>query len=183
MSRSKDEVLKLVAEAQAGDPAAFGVIYEEFLNPIFRFIVMQVRHQADAEDLTQEVFVKAFSRLEQFTDQGHNFSAWLYQIARTTTLDWFKKKKLVIVDQPDEVFGNIESPHGNPLVLALNKESQESLTRALAKLSHTDREVLVLYYVSDLTYAEIAEALQISEEAVRQRKSRGLKALRMILGG
>ena len=182
MSRSKDEVLKLVALAKAGDQAAFGVVYEEFLNPIFRFIVMQVRDQVEAEDLTQDVFVKAFSRLGQFIDQGHNFSAWLYQIARTTTLDWFKKKKLVIVDRPEEVFGAIESPHGNPLVLALNRENQESLTRALEKLGHNDREVLVLYYVSDLNYAEIAEVLQISEEAVRQRKSRGLKALRIILG-
>lgn len=172
----------MVALAKAGDQAAFGVIYEEFLNPIFRFIIMQVRDQALAEDLTQDVFVKVFSRLDQFGNGGDNFKAWLYQIARTTTLDWFKKKKLIIVDQPEEVFGNIESPHGNPLVLALNKENQDSITQALAKLSHNDREVLVLYYVSDLNYAEIAALLKINEEAVRQRKSRGLKALRIIMG-
>lgn len=182
MTRSKDEVLKLVIAAKAGDAQAFGVIYTEFLNPIFRFIRAQVRDQVEAEDLTQDVFVKAFSRLDQFVDKGYNFSAWLYQIARTTVLDWYKKKKMVIVDEPEEVFGKLESPHGNPLVLALNKEKKVEVEKALVKLSHTDREVLVLHYMNGLSHTEIAAALGLNEEAVRQRKSRGLKSLRKLLG-
>jgi len=182
MARSKDEVLRLVAQAQTGDAEAFGVIYTEFLNPIFRFIRMQVRDQADAEDLTQEVFVKAFSRLDQFGKNGNNFSAWLYQIARTTVLDWYKKKKMVIVDDPDEVFGNLVSPHGNPLVLNLAREQEVVVKEALALLGHTDREVLVLYYVSELSHTEIAAALDLTEDAVRQRKSRALKSLKKLLG-
>lgn len=175
-------MLGLVAQAKAGDTEAFGVIYTDFLNPIFRFIRMQVRDQVEAEDLTQEVFVKAFSRLDQFGKNGDNFSAWLYQIARTTVLDWYKKKKMVIVDEPDEVFGKLESPHGNPLVLVLNKEKKELVDEALAGLGHTDREVIVLHYVNDLSHAEIAKILGLSEDAVRQRKSRAIRSLRAVLG-
>lgn len=182
MQKSKDEVLDLVAQAKAGDAEAFGVIYSNFLNPIFRFIRAQIRDQVEVEDLTQEVFVKAFSRLDQFGKNGDHFSAWLYQIARTTVLDWYKKKKMIIVDEPDEVFGRLESPHGNPLVLALNKEKKELIDEALAGLGHTDREVVVLHYVNDLSHTEIAKILGLSEDAVRQRKSRALRSLRAILG-
>jgi RNA polymerase sigma-70 factor (ECF subfamily) len=96
-------------------------------------------------------------------------------------LDWYKKKKMVIVDEPEEVFGNLESPHGNPLVLNLAKEEGAIVEAALGRLGHTDREVLVLHYVNDLSHAEIAEALGLSEDAVRQRKSRALRSLRAVL--
>lgn len=180
MTRSKDEVLNLVAQAKAGDNQAFGLIYDEFLNPIFRFIRMQVRDQVEAEDLTQEVFLKAFSRLDQFGKNGDNFKSWLYQIARTTVLDWYKKKKMVIVDDPEEVFGRLESTHGNPLLEAEKHELAEDLAEALAKIGHTDREILVLHYVNDLSHAEIATVLGLSEDAVRQRKSRAIRSLRAV---
>ena len=182
MPRSKDEILNLVAAAQAGDVAAFGILYQELLNPIFRFIRYQVKDQIEAEDLAQEVFVKAWSKLDQFSDRGFTFQSWLYQIARTTVLDWFKKKKMVIVDEPEQVFGNLESPHGDPLAEAIQNETAEQINEALADLSHTDREVLVLYYVSDLGHAEISAILGLSEEAVRQRKSRALRSLKAKFG-
>ena len=168
----------LINAAKAGEVDAFGAVYTEFLNPIFRFICLQIRDQIEAEDLTQEVFVKAFGRLDQFGQHGNNFRAWLYQIARTTVLDWFKKKKMVMVDDPEVVFGNLVSPHGNPLVLNLAKEQTAAIEAALALLGHVDREVIVLHYVNDLSHAEIAEILHISAEAVRQRKSRALRSLR-----
>lgn len=168
----------MVAEAQSGNSESFGVIFEEFLNPIFRFIRMQVKSQDEAEDLTQEVFTKAWSRIDQFSDQGYSFSSWLYRIARTTTLDYFKKKKMVIVDDPEEVFGNVTSSYGNPVVDATSFEQIALVNKLLEEISHTDREVIVLSYVNDLSHSEVAKILNISEKAVRQRKSRALRSLR-----
>lgn len=169
---------ELVVKAKAGDVEAFGEIYNHYLNPIFRFIVGLGVNPDDAADITQDVFIKAWQKIDQYADQGHSFGAWLYVIARTTAIDWLKKKKPVLIGAEVHFWDTLPSSLPGPEQASEAGLTSGLIQTALAKLGHNDREVIVLYYMSELSHEEIAQILGISTEAVRQRKSRALKTLR-----
>src|SRR5260221_9610115 len=79
---------RLVAEAKAGDPEAFGQIFDEFHGAIFRFVASRVGSPSDAEDLTQLVFVKAIEALPRYEARGVPFGGWLFRLARNATIDY-----------------------------------------------------------------------------------------------
>src|SRR3989344_5304415 len=86
------EINELVVRAQNGDSDAFGLIYDSFARRIFRYIRIKINDRQEAEDILQEVFVKAYKGLGQLKAEDLNFSAWLYRIAGNTVNDHFRKK-------------------------------------------------------------------------------------------
>src|ERR687898_3649104 len=86
-----DETLdRLVAEAQRGDPEAFGRIFDAYVGPIHRFIASRVNRPSDAEDLTQLVFVKALEALPRYEARGIPFGGWLFRLARNAVIDFVR---------------------------------------------------------------------------------------------
>lgn len=178
-NRDPDEK-KLVEAAIAGDKQAFGKLYEKHLVKIYRFLYVKLRDRFVAEDLTEAVFIKAWKRIESYKEKGRPFHAYLYQIARTTLVDYYRKNNSQPYQQPIEKAYNVShSPDFTDPIAA--KEDQKKIEEALSKLPDNQREVLTLLYVEDYEIREAAKILGKSEGAVRVLKHRGLGRLKKIL--
>jgi len=136
---------------------------------------------ADAEDVVQEVFMKAFDRLDELRDQGST-GPWLAAIARTVTVDLFRNslrhERRVHAAANHARAGNSETPHGDD---DLRVEANEVLA-AIQKLPDAYRETLVLRLVEGFTGPQIAEQLGMTHGSVRVNLCRGMEQLRKVLG-
>ena len=168
----------LVRKAVRGDKEAFGKLYLKYLDGIYRYIFFKVRQDGEvAEDLAQEVFLKAFKKINGFNRREGTFKAWIYRIARNHTIDYFKKingrigLSIEVVDKKE-----------NPEERLVIKSEYERLIAAINKLTKVQRDVVILHHVNDLTNAEVAKLLMRNEEAIRAIKYRALKNLKRIYG-
>ena len=171
---------KLIQQAQAGNKQAFGQLYDEFADRIFRFILLKVGGKQQAEDILQETFIKAWQALPKYKVDGGNFSAWLYKIAGNTVTDYYRK----IYRRPETLELNeaidIAAPHLITDQIQLQADI-ETLKQSMNLLPATYRQVLELRFVQDFTVTETASILRKSNLAVRLLQHRALKQLKIIL--
>lgn len=177
---------KLVERARAGDVDAFGVLYQRTHRRIYQYIRQMVPTQQDAEDLMQEVYLRAWSGLRGLrSDEA--FWVWLHRIARNAVLDSRKHKQLNTVSlesaYTDEEEGDTESLEiadwsDNPEQLALSEATQEAVRRAVRSLPENHREVVTMYYLEDMDVASIAQVLGVPKNTVLSRLARARDALR-----
>ena len=161
-------------------PERFEELYERFFTPVFRYVLLRVKNRAEAEDLAQTVFMKAYQANPpgKAGKTGPELSLnYFFTVARNTVIDHWRKKKEVVVDDPDEVFENIPDTE-DPEDDAMRGESRTAVREALEHVSASEQEVLILKFMNELSTKEIAQLLGKTEVAVRQSQSRGLKALR-----
>jgi len=177
MIESEDDLKKIIISASQGNRDSFGILYEEYFSPIYRFIYFQVKHSQEAEDLAQVVFLKAFRGMESYKLTAAPFRAWLYQIARNTVKDFWKKKKDIILNEPDKVFPQIPDD-SNLLEESLKKEDAEVLMKNISELSEDHRDIIIMHSIEGLAYVEISEIVGKNEEALRALKHRAIKVLR-----
>lgn len=164
----------------------FDRLTNQFLPAVYRFVFSLVKNQADAEDITQETFVKAWRNFYQF-DRQRNFQAWIFTIAKNVAFDWLKKKSPTPFSQFDDDNG------GNQLVdklidteplpseLLERVDATKVLTEALNKLAVEKRLVVLLYHYYDYNFKEIAEIISEPIDSVKSRYRRALQTLRDIL--
>lgn len=171
-----EDLRKIIMRAKGGDREAFAVLYVRFVTPVYRYVVVRVGIKEEAEDIVQEVFRRAFIAFGRYDDRGQTPLPYLFTIARNELIDRGKKKRQESADpiELDHTEGNL----GNPSLDAIRAENTEQLKRALAALSPDVEEAVTLRYLAELSYAEIAETMDRSEEAVRKLVSRGLRTLR-----
>mgnify|MGYP001587761358 CR=1 FL=1 len=185
--KSPDELKDLVQRAQTGDSSAFSDLYEHYLTPIFRFVFFRVRTKEDAEDITQQVFLKAWKALlieserPEFKHEGKSFSAWLYRIARNTTIDYWRKKKPLSLDPFAATLQNTQGDSADPITIANQKENAEYVRKALHILNEDQQTILTLKFIEDLSNKEISSITGKTEGAIRQIQSRALRVLRQHL--
>jgi RNA polymerase sigma-70 factor (ECF subfamily) len=178
MSDTDEFVITLVERAKAGDSAAFADLYSAYVAPIFRYVFTRVRNRQDAEDITQSVFVKAWTALGRYEERGMPFGAWLYRIAHNSTIDHYKKKKDIILDEPEALEAFPASDDSDPHEYAKATERARFVERALSLVPETQQEMLTLRFIEGYSTKEIARKTGKSEDAVRQIQSRALRALR-----
>lgn len=163
----------LVDRAKSGDADAFGALYDRFQPEILRYLVIRVRDQDVAEDLAQQVFLKAWQAIPRYEHRGAPFRAWLYRMAHNQMVDYFRTRRpstdLEGVDLPEE-------SEAEDLVLAA--EMNEALRAAMERLSEDHREVLVLRFLMEKSAREIGEIMGRKEVTVRGLQMRALQALR-----
>ena len=176
-------------EALAGSQAAYRSLVLRFERPIFSLIVRMVRNGQLAEDLTQEVFVKAFGALVTY-DHQRKLSSWLFKIAHNATIDHLRRGRLstVPLDQgqgegPSLVATIEDKAVESPEEARERKELAQLLEEAIGELRSTYREVLLLRHREELSYQEIAEITGSSLGAVKTNIHRGRKELAEILRG
>ena len=167
----------LIQKAKNGDNEAFGRLYELYFVPIFRYIYFRVKSKAEAEDLTQEVFLKAYSAIKNFEDKNKSPVSYFFTIARNTVIDYWRKKKELVVNK-DETFEKISDKNSDPLKLTEQKEMGDFVKQAIEDLTQDQQEVIILKFINGRTNREIANLLNKSEEVVRQLQCRALKVLR-----
>lgn len=169
----------LIERAQKGDSDAFGEIFDLYLTPIYRFIYFRISNKEDAEDLTEEVFMKAWEKINTFKKMSNiPFSAWLFQIAKNIVTDfWRKNKDTLEIDENHEDKKSFKELVQNTEV---NFE-RKRLKKALNEIPSVQADAISLKFFSELSNQEIATVLKKSEGAVRILLSRGLKRLREIM--
>jgi RNA polymerase sigma-70 factor (ECF subfamily) len=178
---SEAGVRSLVKKAKSRDPEAFGMLYDEYVDQIFRYVYYKVGNLTESQDLTGQTFLKAFENIDSYEMRDVAFSSWLYRIAHNLVVDFFrresKRESVPIDDQPPT-----PSTRGNPVETVLADLESERLYKAMHKLTHNQREVLVLKFIDNLSNAQVAEIMGISVGAVKSTQKRGLLSLNRILG-
>jgi len=174
---------ELIQAAQHGDDQAFGRLYDHYIKAIYRFIAVKVGSKEQAEDLTHEVFLRAWQKLPSFKSRGFPFSSWLYRIARNRVIDHYRTQKSHLnvddlVGQMEEEFLKVSSDQRQQLDLKLDLEKVMS---ALEQLTPDQREVMELRFIEDLSPKEIAEVIGKREGTVRILQHRATKKLQELL--
>lgn len=174
------ETNELVKQAKQGQPEAFGLIYDQFAQKIFRFIRLKVQNRSDAEDVLQDAFIKAFRGLPGLKLDDLNFNAWLYRVAANTINDYFRKKyrtpETTNLDEAIELPGKI-SVQAEAEVAS----DMESLKPVLDELPSLYKQVLELRFIQDFSVQETAQALGKSNLSVRLIQHRAIKRIKAIL--
>ncbi len=164
--------------AQQGDNHSFGKLYDYHFDAIFRFVYYRTNHQQTAEDLTEEVFLKAFRSLASLKGGTETLRGWLYSIARNTIIDHYRKAKETInLDALEEL------PSYEDSVVDRLEASDDTvaLLETLKKLSSEQQTILKLRFFENLSIAEIAATLNKSEGNIRIIQHRGLQQLKKLL--
>lgn len=168
----------IIRRARQGDSDAFRRLVEAYQTQVYR-IALRMCGEAAADDVTQEAFLAAWRALPAFRGTCL-FSTWLYRLATNAAIDWLRREKR---HRGADDVTELELPDGapSPQEQAEQTETQEAVRRALTQLSPEHRQVLVLRYMQELDYNEIAAALDISEGTVKSRINRAKAHLKEIL--
>jgi RNA polymerase sigma-70 factor (ECF subfamily) len=167
----------LVKQAKSGDTQAFGVLYQRYAENILRFFYAQLPQNVDAEDLTSEVFLRAWGALPRYRERGHPFSAFLFKIARNALID-YQRKKTKEVSKSQQFIESLSSDDMKTSDRIFEKQTHQYLWQYLNEIRDNYRSVLVLRFINGLSTREVAKILKCSEGSIRVMQHRGLKALR-----
>lgn len=168
----------VIDRARSGDTAAFGELYDANVDSVYRYLLYRVREPSDAEDLTSEVFTRAFANIHRYKWQGKSFLAWLYTIARNAVTDRRRRERPTV--ELDNAYGLAEEgPTAHDR--AVRGEEVAALRGAVKHLTGEQQEVLVLRFVENLSSREVATILGKNEGAIRALQFRALGRLRKIL--
>jgi RNA polymerase sigma-70 factor (ECF subfamily) len=172
--------VELVERASSGDKLAFGVLYERYLEKIYRYVFYRVGEHVDTEDLTETVFLKAWESLPQQGQQNpvQNFQAWIYRIAHNTIIDFYRTRKpYTYLDSITPV----DDPAPAPERVIQSHQENQRLAQAISRLKPSAQQVIACRFISQLSHAETAEIMGLTEGHVRVLQHRALKQLRKIL--
>ncbi len=171
----------VLTHASQGDRDAFGLLYERYIDRIFNYVYYRTGNLHDAEDLTARVFQRAMNHIQNYTDRGVPFSAWLYRIAHNLVANWHRdrsrRQEIPINDVPV-----LPSKGDHPEKNLVRSQEQEALLRLIRKLPSERQNLLILKFVENMSNAEIGEIMGRSEGAVKSLYHRTLLALRDQLG-
>lgn len=168
----------LVQKAKAGDAEAFGRLYDMHVDRVYRHIYYRVSSVADTEDLTQQVFLKAWQAMTRYKKTASPFIAWLMTISHNLVVDFYRAKKNRIPLNDGVV---AEDPKSSPEVMAQARFDQEKLRMAISQLHGDQQRVVLMRFIEGFSFAETADSIGKSEGATRVILHRALKKLRHIL--
>jgi RNA polymerase sigma-70 factor (ECF subfamily) len=171
-----EEVARRAAQR---DPDAFSQLYDEHLNAIYRYVLYKVGDGAVAEEITAEVFSKAWERIDRFEWRNLPFQHWLVRIARNAVVDHYRGRRRATSPIDELRDAAIDEP-GLDERVARDQEAA-ALRAALAHLPDEQRDVLILRFIEGYSHSETAAVLGKSVVAVRQIQVRALRALHKLL--
>ena len=183
----------LIERIRAGDMAAYNVMVIRHYDRIFSRVLQLLNNKQDAEEVTQDAFIRAHRGLENFRGDA-SFSTWLYQIATNLAHNrywyWFRRKRdqSTSLDQPQCEDGSLTLENvmpcsdESPAEAVVTQEFVDRVSACMQYLNDKHKEVLILRNVKNLTYDEIAQQLEISVGTVKSRIARARESLRGLLG-
>jgi RNA polymerase sigma-70 factor (ECF subfamily) len=175
-------VADLVARSQAGEPEAFGLLYDRYVDLVYRYIYYRVGSPTLAEDLVSETFLRALRRIDSFTWQGRDFAAWLVTIARNLIADHFKSGRYRLEITTEDILesGPAQTTDG-PESLVLDSLTNATLLSAVKKLNPEQQECIVLRFLQGLSVNETALAMGKNDGAIKALQYRAVRALARLL--
>ena len=168
---------ELVDLAKEDNKDAFGELYERYVEKIYNYIYYRTGNHHDAEDLTARVFFRAMGHIENYTERGVPFQAWLYRIAHNLVANWHRdrgRRKVIPLDEFIAGSLKVDAPDRQ----AEDNEERERLLAAIRRLPEERQQLLVLKFVEHQSNAEIGEAMDRTEGAIKSLYHRTLIALR-----
>jgi RNA polymerase sigma-70 factor, ECF subfamily len=171
----------LVRRAQQLDAQAFAQLYEAYFDKIYRYIVLRVGYETEAEDLTQQVFMKVLHSISSYKPKGVPFSSWLYRIAHNQVVDDLRqrsKKATVDIEGLPLVYQGEDPQHRMENLMDI-----EQLKKATKQLTPAQQEVLSLRFAGELSIAECAGIMGKSEGAIKALQHAAVQSLRKVLAG
>ena len=170
---------ELMLAVRAGEIRRLGELFERYHKPLYGFFVRLTNQPSASEDLVQIVFYRILKYRHTYRDEG-KFSAWIYHLARKVSADHFRKHARTPTPMDPADFHDQADQGAAPDAQAGTTDDLELMRRALARVSHDHREVLVLARLQHLNHQEIARLLDCSVGAVKVRAHRALKELREV---
>ncbi len=178
---------ELIKKAKHGDAKAYEGLLKKYKNSVYNLVYRMVRDVQEAEDLTQEAFIKAFNSLTSFNEE-YAFSTWLYKIATNNCIDFFRKRKLQTysLDKPiqykdSEIQHEIPDPELSPEKTILAQERSHIIQDAIETLPEKYYTAIVLRHTEEKSYEEIAEILDLPLGTVKARIFRAREMLNKVL--
>lgn len=150
-------------------------IFREYHDKVLHMIYSKVSNYTLAEDLTSDVFLKVYSKLDTFDETKASISTWVYRIAQNTVIDYFRTRK-VYSEVPEEIAAESEIDDE-----ILNNETLDALADALAELPERDRDLIILHYYHGLTLKEAAERLGMSYSNAKLVHNKSLVVLERLM--
>ncbi len=173
-------MMDLVERAQAGEADAFGRLYDQYSDTVYRYIYYRVGGKATAEDLTSETFLRALRRIGTFTWQGRDFGAWLVTIARNLVADHFKSSRFRLEVTTGEMLDANEVER-SPEDSVLESLSNAALLDAVKRLNPQQQECVTLRFLQGLSVAETARVMGKNEGAIKTLQYRAVRTLARLL--
>ncbi len=172
------DIAQIVAEAQAGSAEAFGLLYDRYVETVYRYLYYRVGNAATAEDLVSETFLRALRRIDTFSWQGRDMAAWFVTIARNLLADERKSSRYRLEVPTDDLTnatrGQVtESPEEQ----VLQSMSNEALLKAVRSLRPDQQECLALRFLQGMSVSETAEIMGRNEGAVKALQYRAVRTL------
>ncbi|MFF5986125.1 sigma-70 family RNA polymerase sigma factor [Prauserella flavalba] len=185
---SVDENWDLVRAAQRGDTAAFGKLYDRYVDWVYRYVLLRVGDRHLAEDVTSETFLRALRRITSISYQGRDVGAWFTTIARNLVLDHVKSSRFRLEIVTDEVtesgtqtFGASAQHSPGPEQQVISKTTNDELLRCIAGLGDDQRECIILRFIQGFSVSETAQIMQRNEGAVKALQHRAVRRLAKLL--
>lgn len=175
-SSSDEQLLQLAGQ---GDKQAYGVLYERYLDNIYRYVLLKVGIASIAEDLTEETFIRTWEYLPRLSRKDgmiNHLKAFLYRTASNLVIDFYRKKKPDNLD-PEEIIEVRESPEQ----IFERQEEIRKLSRIIQKMRPDYQKIIILRFVNQLSHQETASLLQITEAHSRVLQFRALKRLKSLM--
>ncbi len=163
----------LIHQTLKGNPRAFDTLVQKYQPAVYARARFLVQNPQDAEDLTQEVFIKAYQNLPKLRDAGR-FAGWLSQIAKNVCVTWIHQQNGMSTSYPrdEDPMLNLSSPEATPEQFLMKKELNQTILNAIHSLPATDAAVAHDFYIDDLSYDEISEERGLSHRAIASRLHR-----------
>jgi RNA polymerase sigma-70 factor (ECF subfamily) len=171
------DTARLITCLQAGEKEVFGDLYLRYFDRVYGYLRVALNDSHEAEDLAQQVFIKAMEGLSAYERRSQPFRSWLFTIARNSLLDHLRTRRRVEPEDPDELDRRRGTSTEEASLRALQWLSDSDVLCFVERLPLAQRQVLVLRYMMDFSTAEIAEVLGRSPDSVRQAQHRALAYL------
>ena len=168
---------KLIRQAVKGDGEAFGELYARHLDAIYRYVRFRIINEADAEDMTEEVFVKAWEALPAYRIGEHPFTSWLYRIAHNLAVDYHRKRQPESSPEMDDQHGG----GGHVEDVITHRQQVTDLVAAVQELDDSEQDVVILRFVEGYSHDEVAAMIGKSANATRVIQHRALAKLGKVL--
>ena len=175
------EILKKVKN---GDGEAFGELYDFYAPRVYRFVRLKVDSQETAQDVASETFLRIWKYLQEQKKIRERFQALLYKIARNLVIDFYRSRSVreILIEDNLEEFSDVEDGNASDK-LVLRQEEMKGVKKALVQIHPNYQDVIIWYYLDDLSVSEIAEILDKNEGTVRVLVHRAVKSLREVMEG
>lgn len=166
---------QLVRRAQIGDPEAFARLYDGYVDRIYRYVYFRITHDQTAEDITAQVFLKAWENLNRYKHGETPFLGWLYTIARNSVIDHYRTRKETVPLEDTNIF---QEDASEAITEQIDRASEvRTLRAALQALTEEQQQVLTLKFITGLNTAQVARQMGKRQGAIRALQMRALQAL------